>query len=512
MSTDPFHAAALARVPLAEAALRLLDHSLDADGLARVFDQHRGAAYDRKLAFPDFVRLIADCLIGHRGASAHRTFQTLRDNDEEAASVQAVYDKLKRLPIAVSLALFDHAAARLDQLAVRGQSLRDTPECLDGFRLLAFDGKTIKYVARKLKPLRRLGGRFCGGKLLVAVDVATGRAAGVEADLDGEASDIPLVVPLITRIRAADPRPRVWIGDRLYCAAAPLAEAAAAGDAFIIRHRAIFRFHPDPDAARTGTDDEGRTFTDQTGTLGHGPNAIRVRRIAVDRAKTAAKTKSEPKTKSGSKTKSKSDDFAIVTSLTDAQRHPAAELLAAYRLRWPIETLFQQAVQTFQLRDLIGASPKATVFQAVLALLLANITHVVRDAVADAAVADAAVEKTVSNDLSLAHLFDETRRDLVGLFRMVDAPDDVAALLRATPLATPAAMRKHLRGLLRPLPIARYRKAPTRKGVPKPTDLGYVCGGHTSVDKALRGAIKIVPLKDAETKPWYAKKQDAKDV
>jgi hypothetical protein len=38
-----------------------------------------------------------------------------------------------------------------------------------------------------------------------------------------------------------------------------------------------------------------------------------------------------------------------------------------------------------------------------------------------------------------------------------------------------------------------------------------VCGGHTSVHKALRGDITIVPIKDAKTKPCYAKKK-AKDV
>jgi hypothetical protein len=507
MAIDPFHTSVLARVPLAEAAIRLLDHTLDTEGLTNLFDTHRGNAYDRKLVFPDFVRLIADCLLGHRGASAHRTFQTLRDDDEDAASVQAAYKKLGRLPTPVSLALFDHAAARLDRLAIRSQPLHDTPASLAGFRLLAFDGKTIKFVARKLKPLRRLGGRFCGGKLLVAVDVATGRAAGVEANPDGEASDVPLVVPLIQRIRNAsvDARPRVWIGDRLYCAAAPLAAAAAAGDAFIVRHHSLFRFQPDPDEiTRTGTDDEGRTFTDQTGTLGRGPNALRVRRITVARAKPDGADKNAKP--DGADKSAKPDDLALVTSLTDAARHPAAAILTAYRLRWSIETLFQQAVQTFQLRRLIGGSPHATVFQAVLTLLLANIAHAVRDAIADAVHDD----DLTPLDFSLARLFDDTRRDLIGLFRMVE-PDDVVAALEATPLATPAALRKHLRRLLRPLPPDRYRKAPTRKGVPKPTDRGYVCGGHTSVHKALRGEITIVPIKDAKTKPCYAKKKP-KDV
>ena len=53
---DAFHLAALAKVPLADAALRLLDSVLDADGLARVFDEHRGAAYDRKITFATLVR------------------------------------------------------------------------------------------------------------------------------------------------------------------------------------------------------------------------------------------------------------------------------------------------------------------------------------------------------------------------------------------------------------------------------------------------------------------------
>ena len=144
--------------------------------------------------------------------------------------------------------------------------------------------------------------------------------------------------------------------------------------------------------------------------------------------------------------------------------------------------------------------------QAVLALLLSNVIHTVRVIVADAGSDDVA-----PLDLSLQLLFEETRRDLVGLFRMVD-PDDVVAALQAMPLAAPEALREHLRGLLFKLPIKRYRKAPTRKGEPKPTNRGYVCGGHTSVHKALHGDIMIVPIKGAKIRPSYAKKEDAKDV
>ncbi len=218
------------------------------------------------------------------------------------------------------------------------------------------------------------------------------------------------------------------------------------------------------------------------GPPGRGPGALRIRCATVARVG--------------------SDDFVLVTSLTDADRDPAADIPDADRLRGSIETLFQHAVQTFQLRRLIGGSPDATVFQAIVALLLSNVTHAVRDAAADAVGGG----DVTPADLFLARLFDDTRRDLIGLFRMVD-PGDVVAVLGATPGATAAALREHLRRLLRGRPPGRDRKPPTREGVPKPTNRGYVCGGHASVDKVARGDIAIVPIKDAKTKPRYAKKK-----
>jgi hypothetical protein len=482
---DAFQLAALAKVPLADAALRLFDFVLDADGLAGVFDEHRGAAYDRKIAFGAFVHLIADSLVGHRGASAHRTFQTLREADADAASVQAAYRKLSRVPPAVSLALFDYAVDRLDRLAIpTDPGVRDIPPSLAAFRVLAFDGKVIKFAARKLKATRGLGGRFSGGKLLVAFDVATGRVAGVEADPDGEASDVPLVPALVARVRAnsRDARPRLWVGDRLYCAFEPLRVCGEGGDSFVIRHRRKYQFHRDSQAeTRIGTDSDGRAYTDETGTIGSGKTARRVRRIAVARPG--------------------EDDFAIVTDLADDKLYPAADLLAIYRHRWPIETLFQKVVQTFGLRRLIGTSPRATIFQAILCLILSNITHAVRDAVASAS-------DTPPAEVSEALLFEELRRDLIGLFRMVE-PDGVVAALEAVPLATPAALRKYLRRILRPLPAERWEKAKRKKKQTKQPDRGYVCGGHTSVDKALRGEHTVIPIdreKYSKTKPYYAKK------
>ena len=51
------------------------------------------------------------------------------------------------------------------------------------FQTLGFDGKKLKYVAKKLKPARGLKGNLFGGKLLVVQDLATLRQTGKEVIL-----------------------------------------------------------------------------------------------------------------------------------------------------------------------------------------------------------------------------------------------------------------------------------------------------------------------------------------
>ena len=56
--------------------------------------------------------------------------------------------------------------------------------------------------------------------------------------------------------------------------------------------------------------------------------------------------------------------------------------LAVYLRRWEIERAFQKIVEVFELRRLIGSTPRATIFQAAFCLLLYNLLHVMRAFVA----------------------------------------------------------------------------------------------------------------------------------
>lgn len=472
--TTAFDLEACRRLPLADAALRLLDFATDDAFLDGVFARHRGRSYESTIAFPTFVHLIADALLGHRGRSAHRTFQHARADESLEATVQAMYGKLRRVPLDLSLGLFAESAARLRSVASEAVA-HELPKSLDAFWVLGFDGKKIKYVAQRLKPLRGLKGEIYGGKLLVVQDLATRQAVAVEAREDGEAGDSPLAPGAVARVRAlAGDRPRLWVGDRAFCDYKLLGLLAADADGFVVRFNTSCGFHTDSSVLpRTGVDDEKRPYREEWGWLGDpkNPHRIRVRRIAIDRP---------------------GDPLIFVTSLLDADRHPAADLLTLYRSRWGIETMFQRVVQTFDLRHLIGAAPKATVFQAVLCLLLYNATLIVRDYVAFGA----GVEP---EDVSLDLLFDAVRRDLTGCMEVIGG-EAILELIAATRMKSPGELREHLRKILGGLGTELWKKSPTRKRPQTGPKRAYLCGGHSSVDKILRGVHKEIPFQPKKPK------------
>ena len=51
------------------------------------------------------------------------------------------------------------------------------------------------------------------------------------------------------------------------------------------------------------------------------------------------------------------EDVILVTSLTDADKYPATDLMDAYLLRWGIENVFQQVTEVFHLQRLISSTP-----------------------------------------------------------------------------------------------------------------------------------------------------------
>jgi Transposase DDE domain len=462
-----FHAKVCERLPLADATLHMLDFVADPDFLADLFDRHRGRSYERQIAFADLVHLLADSLMLN-GQSAHRTFQQARADGELSASVKAAYDKIARLPIELSAALLTEGTARLRNL-LPASLAEPVPVSLAAFTPLAFDGKKIKEVAHRLRPLRVVRGQVIGGKILVAENVRTGLAVAMEADPDGEASDLKLVPGLLARTRAVVSGPRLWIGDRLFCDL-QLGLLSADGDHFVVRYCAKTKFHPDLEKpAKTGVNSRGQAYTEEWGWLG-GPTDKRrlyVRRVTVHRPG--------------------DEDVSVVTDLVDGVTYPAADILDMYLRRWGIERLFQKVTEVFHLQALVSAREKGTVFQAALCLLLYNLTVVVRAYVAEGA-------QRQTDEVSMEKLFVDMCRQLTGLVEVLGTPAVVEYY--ADGKWTAERLRKYLDDVLGSVWRDWWKKSPPREPS-KPVATEYLKGGHSSVYKIVRGLHETIP----ETKP-----------
>jgi hypothetical protein len=456
------------RIPLADATLHVLGFVGDPDFLADLYDRHRGQCYEKKIAFADLVHLLAHSLTVH-GQSAHRTFREARADGELPASIRAVYDKIAHTPIAASTALLAEGTLRLKPLlpATHGEAV---PASLAAFQPVAFDGKKIKFVARRLLPTRAVRGQLLGGKLLVAEDVRSGLAVAMAAHPDGEASDLVLVPELLARTRAVLAGLRLWIADALFCDLMHLPLLAATGDHFVVRYNAKVKFHPDPRRpAHRGTNARGQEYTEEWGWLGGptDPRRLPVRRITVHRPG--------------------EDAVAVVTDLLDDVAYPAADLLEMYLRRWGIERLFQKVTEVFHLQTLVSAREKGTVFQAALCLLLYNLTVLVRAHVA------AAAQRPLA-EVSLEKLFTDMCRQLTGAVEVLG----VAALVAnyAGIRWTTATLREHLESILAGAWRDWWQKSPPRKkGPPTPTE--YLVGGHSSVYKIIRGLHRTKPEPEA---------------
>jgi hypothetical protein len=326
-------------------------------------------------------------------------------------------------------------------------------------------------VRKRLQPLRGLKGQVYGGKLLVAQQMASGLALAVEAAADGEAADTPLVPGLLARLRAQPPGlPYLFVADRGFCDFTTLRRLSEGQDAFLVRLHAKCKFHRDEAVAiRTGTDEQQRPYREEWGWLGGptNPQRVRVRLITVERAR--------------------GGPLLLLTSLGDADRYPAVDLLVLYRGRWGIETLFQRTVQTFDLRHLIGGTPQATVFQAVFCLLLHNLTLIVRGYVAAGAARKAA-------SVSLHVLQGDLVEELTAWMKVI-GPAATPATLAEPPVGVVSDLQAYLHQLLSTVWTKRWVKAKTTKRPPKKPPRAYLKGGHSSADRIRRGVHKEIPIK-----------------
>jgi hypothetical protein len=327
--------------------------------------------------------------------------------------------------------------------------------------VVMLDGKQIKRVAKRLKPVRGQPGKIIGGKILVAYVPAQGMGVAMAADPDGEANDIRLIPEAIPRARARINGVRLWVADRQFCDLNQPERLTEEGDHFLLRRSLKLSFSADPERpAQETIDAQGRRVIQQWGWIGAANEKRRryVRQIHLIRPG--------------------EEDIYLVTDLLDEQTYPADDLLVVYLKRWEIERVFQKITEVFNLERLLGSTPEATIFQAAFCLVLYNLLQLMR------VYAAAGQENLPTESVSMEQLFLDVERELTTVVVLFPAAmianwyevdwsrEDVMARLRATMTVawTP-----------------RFHKAANKKPRPK-VKQAKCSGAHTSVHKLREAA------------------------
>lgn len=455
----------LRRLPLAEAVLSLWAFVMDPEFLAGVFERHRGRSYEGVLTFPMLVELIADALLQHQG-SGRQAFERAKRDDILPTSIEAMYGKLRRVPVSLSEGFLEEGTARLRELASSAPVVA-WPSSLQEFTPVIVDGKKLKQVAKRLLVARGQPGKLYGGKLLVAYVPTEGLVRAFHADPDGEANDCKLMPGLIPQARHAIAGVRLWILDRQFCDLTQPRLLAQEGDHYLIRYHSKCQFERDTSREIvTSHDADGRTLIDEWGWLGspQSKHRLSVRRTRLERPG--------------------EDEIIAITNLLDETKYPAIDLLQAYLQRWGIEQVFQQITEVFHLQNLIGSTPEATIFQGAFCLMLYNLLQITRQQIAAAQ-----ASPCTAASLSTEEIFRDVTRQLTAITALIRPPE----LAHLIPLARSAADLQPLLKKLLCQSIPKLWHKTKNKAHRKQTAQKKKSGAHTSIAKLQAAARKNKP-------------------
>src|SRR3954462_13011975 len=212
-----FSAAALTRLPLADAVWRLLHFAMDDGWLEDLWARNRGRCYEHQLKFSTLTHLVEEALLEH-GGSGNQAFSRAKEAAVLPVSVTSAYEKFGNVPLAVSEGLLEEGSRRMAAALPEAPAVDPLPDCWAALEVFGADGKAIKHVHRLLKPLRGLQAGILGARASVGLDLRTGLAVAMVGHLDGEAGEGDLTDALLrTLARTAGQRPWAVVLDRLYC-------------------------------------------------------------------------------------------------------------------------------------------------------------------------------------------------------------------------------------------------------------------------------------------------------
>ena len=420
----------------------ILERTLEAETLDRLFDETAEVQYFHRLLFSECVHLMSD-VVFRTSASVCDWYRA--NQDAMSVSLTAVYDKLAKTEPNVAAEMVRYSARELG--AVR-QEMKSLPRpLLRGYRTRVLDGTHLEGTEHRLWELRRYRAATLPGQALLFYDPRLELIDDVIPCEDAYTQERALTGAILERV---SPREAI-IADRNFCTTKMLFGIVARGAFFIIRqHKSTLTWELLGEERRAGTDSQGRTISVQKVRLTNPETeeTMIVRRIRIPLKKPC---------RSGEK------ELFVLTNLP-AEDADAVCVSERYGNRWTIEVAIQHLKGDLRCEIDTLAYPKAALFGLCVAVLAYNSVSL-----AKGALRVAHGNQFVEEELSMHYLTEDVARTTGGMliaipqrhwsaFKRMSAPALAQTLIE---LATRLEKHKYLKHKRGP------KKKPPKKIIPK---------------------------------------------
>jgi IS4 transposase len=335
----------------------LLEHALDPAEIDRLFEGNATRQYTREVLFSSIVELMGAVVCGAQPSVRAAYLSSL---GEIAASLTAVYEKLKGLEPGVCRAFVRDNAGRLEPLVRQLDAL--LPQPVPGYRAKILDGNHLAGTEHRPKVTRTTRAAVLPGQSLVVLDPATMLVLDVVPCEDAHAQERSLIDQILPGVEPGD----LWIADRNFCTTRLVFDILARGGSVLVRqHKATLYWEeatPWVARGRTATGSVSEQTIKVTEADGSGAITLRRIRLELDRP-----------------TEDKETELFLLTNVPE-ERAGARTLATAYRDRWRLENVFQTLTEALTCEVNTLGYPRAALFGFCTALVAYNVLATVRAA------------------------------------------------------------------------------------------------------------------------------------
>lgn len=360
MSGNGFEAA-LTVSPLATLVRGVIEWAFPGRSWSRLHEDVAAGHQMRKLCIDSVCALMVQVVAGSRRSvfAAFQADQT-RPTPTIAASYQALYGKLKRMPPEFSCALVRESAQRLGPLLQ--QAGHQHLPGWKGYRIRMVDGTQPNGSEHRLEVLRRIRAAGLPCRVVAVFDPAMRLCVDVAAAEDAYTSEQVMVAPLLDRAQSKD----LYVADRHFAVAGLFLRLHDRQAHFVIReHLPQLILAELCRARRIGRIETGVAWDQAVEvTDGQTERQLVLRRIIV--------RLDEP-------TENGETEIRLLTNLP--RRVSASKIARLYRQRWSIERHFDLLKNSLHGQVESLGQPRAAIFVLCMSMVAGNALAVVQGAI-----------------------------------------------------------------------------------------------------------------------------------